>query len=120
MALSVLCSEGAASKFLTRACAIWPHTPYTARPAVRGETPTLLISGALDPLTPPPYAAEVAKGLTNNAQVVFANASHVPANPCIHGIITSFLKTASPKGLATGCVAAFPPLKFVTVMPKLQ
>ena len=142
MALSVLCASDAATaypaaalaqatrgtflgderaQFLKRACAIWPHAAQTAAPApVKADTPALLVSGALDPAVPPAYAASVAKGLPNSAHVVFANAAHVPANPCVHGILTAFFKSGSTAGLDTSCVAAFPPLRFATSMPKVQ
>lgn len=143
LALSVLCSSDAATpypaaalaqatrgtflrderaQYLKRACAIWPHAalPAGASAPVKADTPALLVSGALDPVTPPAYAAAVAKGLPNSAQVVFASASHVPANPCVHGILTAFFKAGSAAGLDTACVAAFPALRFVTSMPKVQ
>jgi fermentation-respiration switch protein FrsA (DUF1100 family) len=87
---------------------------------VRSETPVLLISGALDPVTPPPHAEEVVKLLPGGLHVVVANVGHVPANPCVHGMIAGFLKTGTAKGLDTGCAAAFPALKFATTMPKVQ
>jgi len=142
-ALSILCSSDAAvpypaaalaqgtrgtflrderAQFLKRACAVWPHAAATAAAStpVKGNTPALLISGALDPVTPPAFAASVAKSLPNSANVVFQNAAHVLANQCVHGILTAFFKSGSASGLDTSCVAAFPALRFMTSMPKVQ
>jgi hypothetical protein len=65
-------------------------------------------------------AAGVAKGLPNSTHVVVANVAHVPANPCVHGIVAAFLKDGSSKGLDTACAAKFPPVRFATSMPKVQ
>jgi len=141
-ALSVLCSDGGSpmnaadltaatrgtfqrddrAQFLKHACAIWPRAAGAALSAtpVRAVTPALLISGALDPIVPQTYAAEVAKGLPNSLHVTVANVAHVPANPCVHGMLAAFLKSGTTNGLETGCAAGIPPLKFVTSLPKVQ
>jgi pimeloyl-ACP methyl ester carboxylesterase len=139
LALSVICAQDAASltpaaiaaaakggflrddraQFFKRACAIWPRgaaDPAAASP-VRSDVPALLISGALDPVAPSSYAAEVARTLPKSAHVTVANVAHVPANPCVHGILAAFLKDASTAGLDMACAAKFPPLKFATSMP---
>ena len=138
MALSVLCAQDIGSftpaaiaatratfmrsdrvDFLKRACGVWPHAvpDAAAAAAVRSSVPALLISGTLDPVTPPANGVEVLKTLSNGVHVVVASAAHVPANPCVNGLIASFLKAGSAKGLDTGCAANLPPLKFVTAMP---
>jgi pimeloyl-ACP methyl ester carboxylesterase len=139
MALSVLCAQDVPSftaatiaasargsflhddraQYLKRACTIWPHAvpDAAASTAVRSPVPALLISGALDPVTPAQYAADVAKTLPNGVHVSVVNVSHVPANPCVNGMIVAFLKSGSAKGLETGCAANIPPIKFVTTMP---
>ncbi len=139
MALSVICSQDVPSftpaaiaagtrgtflrddrvKYLTRACATWPHAapdPAAATP-VRAATPALLISGALDPVTPSQHAAEVAKTLPNGVHVVVANVAHVPANPCVNGMIVAFMKAGSSRTLDTACAGNVPPLKFITSIP---
>lgn len=142
MALSVICAQDAAAltpaaistatrgtfvrddraQFFKRACAIWPHgTPnQAAATAVKTDVPALLISGALDPITPSSYAADVARTLPKSAHVVVANVAHVPANPCVHGLVTTFLKDKSAADLDTSCAAKIPALKFATSMPKVQ
>ena len=68
----------AAAADLRDACASWPHR--VERPGffepVHVKTPTLLISGWLDPATPPAWGDEVARGLPNSAHAVFRYAAH--------------------------------------------
>ncbi|WP_312688237.1 alpha/beta hydrolase, partial [Escherichia coli] len=54
------------------ACPVWPHRPAPATDAVplRSDVPALLLSGELDPVTPPRYAAQVLKGLPNGRALV--------------------------------------------------
>jgi pimeloyl-ACP methyl ester carboxylesterase len=85
-----------------------------ATTAVRSDAPVLLVSGALDPITPPQYATDVSRTLPNGLHVVAPNVAHVPANPCLNGMIGAFLKSGTVKGLDTACAARIPPLKFVT------
>ncbi len=51
------------------ACPVWPHRPAPATDAVplRSDVPALLLSGELDPVTPPRYAEQVLKGLPGRA-----------------------------------------------------
>ncbi len=44
--------------------------------AVRSDVPTLLLSGALDPVTPPRWGEEVLRGLGNARHVVAPGAGH--------------------------------------------
>ena len=140
MALSAICARDGASltpaaiaaaargtflrddraRFFKRACAIWPRGAADAASAVRSDVPALLISGALDPVAPSSYAADVAATLPKSTHVIVANVAHVPANPCVHGLVAGFLKAGSTQGLDTTCAAKIPPLKFALSMPKVQ
>ena len=74
MALSVLCSEDAAviargaevgpnGDRLDAACRVWPRgdLPQDYHQPVRAAAPVLIISGRLDPATPPRWAQEAAR-----------------------------------------------------------
>jgi pimeloyl-ACP methyl ester carboxylesterase len=104
---------------LKRACSIWPHAAMDpgSRLPVKSAAPVLLISGALDPITPPKFAAEVAAALPSSAHVVIANATHVPANPCVNALVPAFLRAGTVKGLDTACAGNLPAPKFVTAIP---
>ena len=114
MALSVFCGEnpdGAVGPDeLAPACAKWPRTdpgPVDEGP-VRSSVPVLLISGYLDPITPPSGAAEIAKYLPNSLHLVIRNGSHsyTGLSPCLDGIMASFIEQASVNGLDTACVGS--------------
>ena len=80
------------------ACAEWPHAPLEPGygDPVRSSVPVFLLSGTLDPVTPPRFGAEVAKTLSRSVHVV-APGTHVPAGPCVDSMQQAFLKTASPE-----------------------
>jgi pimeloyl-ACP methyl ester carboxylesterase len=88
------------------ACSVWPKaqlasdydTPY------RSGVPVLLISGNLDPVTPPRWGAEAATYFPNGLHIVVPGA-HVSDSPCLDSIMKQFLKTARAKGLDTSCIA---------------
>jgi pimeloyl-ACP methyl ester carboxylesterase len=88
------------------ACSVWPKAqlaPDYATP-YRSDVPVLLISGNLDPVTPPQWGAEAARYFPNSLHLIVPGA-HVSDSPCLDKIMRQFLKTASVKGLDTSCVA---------------
>lgn len=91
------------------ACARWPRGEvpagfYTLSPA---PVPVLLLSGGLDPATPPRHGERVAQALAPLARhVVVPNAGHgVLALPCMRDVVYRFVDTADP-AQALGSVAA--------------
>lgn len=112
MMLSVLCAEDAPllesentsdtlmgsywEKRLKGGCAVWKVPPQKTayRSPTVHSTPTLMISGYLDPATPPVHAETAAKTLPNTRQVVVRNGSHSFAGMkgCIDLLIASFLE----------------------------
>ena len=64
---------------------------------------SLLISGNLDPVTPPRFGEEVAKNMPNSVHLVSPGA-HVVGNPCLRDIQKQFLETGTVEGLDTSCV----------------
>ncbi len=98
-----------------RACAEWPRGPvpagfYTIAP---GASPALVLSGGLDPATPPRHGARVAQALGAMARhVVVANAGHgVMATGCMPDVIQRFFDAADDRAalaVDTACVSAIP------------
>ncbi len=76
-------------------CAIWQveTLPDSIDDAVHSDVPTLLLSGAYDPVTPAPFAEEAAKTLTQAYQIVDPISSHGTAfgDDCINQITLEFL-----------------------------
>jgi len=101
-------------------CADWPRGPvdpafYRLPPA---SAPTWLLSGGLDPVTPPRHGARVARALGPLARhTVVANAGHgVTALGCVRDAVVRFITTADDRAalaLDADCAAAVPrPLAF--------
>ena len=67
--------------------------------------PTLLLSGGLDPVTPPAYAADVAKTLRNSRHIVAAGYGHnVSPHACAPRLIAAFVDDAGFANLPATCV----------------
>jgi pimeloyl-ACP methyl ester carboxylesterase len=100
---------------LMAACAEWPRPP---RPrdfgrAPKVETPVLLISGRLDPSTPPENGEALARDLRGARHLVVPYGSHSFNNlgGCVDEIIAAFVTRGSAAGLDTSCAEriALPP-----------
>lgn len=90
-------------------CDWWPagdlpadfHTPFDS------EAPVLILSGELDPVTPPQYGEEVAGQYSNSLHLVGRGLGHtVTSHPCFSSIIAEFFESASVDSLDTECMAA--------------
>lgn len=95
------------------ACKIWPRTelPEDHGAAVRAPVPTLLLSGILDPVTPPRWGAEAARNLPHSLHLVVPG-SHGVGGPCIDSIIKQFLETGSESGLDITCIKKLAGISF--------
>jgi pimeloyl-ACP methyl ester carboxylesterase len=92
-----------------RGCAAWPVPADRAkfRTMSRHLTPALLISGELDPATPPANAERARQYLPNSTHVVVPKGSHGGGiQGCLDGVIANFLDTLKPAELDAGCAAA--------------
>jgi len=88
-------------------CTIWPRgaMPADFTTPLRSDVPTLLLSGGLDPVTPPAYAAEVAKTLPNSRQVVASGFGHlVTPHACAPRLVAAFVDTATFDALPASCI----------------
>jgi pimeloyl-ACP methyl ester carboxylesterase len=89
-----------------KACREWPQgkIPSDFHAAIRSKVPTLLISGALDPATPPEASAQAARDLIDSRVVVVKEGTHGTGSPCIDGLISQFVAQGSPSALDASCV----------------
>ncbi|APP75682.1 alpha/beta hydrolase [Xanthomonas vesicatoria ATCC 35937] len=90
------------------ACPVWPTgkraADFTA--PLRSQVPALLLSGQLDPVTPPRYAEVVLKGLPNGRHLVAPRQGHsVMALGCMPKLMAQFLESTDARALDTRCVA---------------
>ena len=97
---------------------MWPKGTVDAsyyRPVV-SDVPTLVLSGEVDPVTPPGWGQSVAKHLSHSKHIVVPATGHgVVTTPCGNHIVTDFIDEGSAEGLDIECVASVrrPPF-FVT------
>jgi pimeloyl-ACP methyl ester carboxylesterase len=100
----------------TRACRLWPRgaVPDDFYEPVRSDVPALLLSGGIDPATPPRHAQEVAKGLTRARHLVAPNLSHgVSLHGCAPRLIEKFVRAGNAEGLDARCLERIPRPLFV-------
>jgi pimeloyl-ACP methyl ester carboxylesterase len=89
------------------ACARWPRgeAPAAAFAPFKTATPTLLLSGELDPVTPPVYGEEVAKGLGNARHLVLRGQGHGAMTVgCTPKLLAQFIEGLQPKALDAKCL----------------
>src|SRR5882672_10605794 len=79
---------------------------------VKSDVPVLVMNGALDSLTPPRYGERVAQSLAHARQLVLPQRGHNDTDPCVNGMIESFMIAGSLAGLDTSCLAKTDDLSF--------
>jgi pimeloyl-ACP methyl ester carboxylesterase len=92
---------------LLQICQTWPHgsVPPDFKQAIVSATPTLLLSGEDDPVTPPENAERVSRSLPNSLSLVASGQGHnVIYRGCFPDIAARFIESGSLAGLETGCV----------------
>jgi pimeloyl-ACP methyl ester carboxylesterase len=97
------------------ACAVWPqsHIPPEYYRSFRTDVPTVLISGEIDPVTPPQWGELALRSFPNGRHLVFPGA-HVSYNDCIAQLARDLRRSGTTVGLDTSCVASVrnPPFAF--------
>lgn len=135
MHLSVICSEDvsritpedlavAARGFFGRAlvddflkaCRLWPRAelPADYDEPVRSTVPVLILSGGIDPATPPRHGDRAAATLPNARHAVAPHLSHgVSGHGCAPRLIEKFVRGADARALDVACLARIPRPLFV-------
>jgi pimeloyl-ACP methyl ester carboxylesterase len=92
------------------ACSFWPRARVSEgffKP-VESLAPTLMLTGWLDPATPPEWAVEVQRRLPNSLNVVIRDGGHGPGGlahvECYTRLLSDFIANGTPFGLDTSCV----------------
>ena len=106
-------------------CAYWPRgeVPAEFYTVPTSRTPVLVLSGGLDPVTPPRHGARVAQALGETAlHVVVPNAGHgLMGLGCLRDLVYRFIdahEDAQALALDTTCASDIPrPPAFVPVQP---
>src|SRR5690606_24699614 len=100
---------------LIEACAQWPTRALDDQyfEPVRADAPVLILSGALDPVTPPRWGELVAQTLPNSRHLVVEGAAHiVTPYGCAADRVSAFVAAADASGLDAGCRAELGPRPF--------
>jgi pimeloyl-ACP methyl ester carboxylesterase len=90
-----------------KACEMWPkgHIDPSYYEPVVSDVPTLILSGDVDPVTPPEWGDAVAKHLRNARHVIVPATGHgVVASACGQQLVRQFVERADAAGLDTSCV----------------
>lgn len=96
-------------------CGIWPQGPVPGdfNEPVSADVPLLLLSGELDPVTPPEYADRVAAHFPNSRHLVAPGQGHIATTRgCMGKIVSEFIIEGSSEDLETGCIADLQPTPF--------
>ena len=89
------------------ACKLWPagSRPASFHRRWRSSLPTLLLSGELDPVTPPDYAREISQGLRDARLLIAPGQGHgVFAAGCMPRLLERFITTLQPLELDASCL----------------
>lgn len=136
LTLSVLCSEdlpratpellaadadndfigGRTGDAFVEMCSVWPQQQ---RPAdwfepVQSDIPTLLLSGALDPVTPPAWAELAAQTLSNSRHLVAPHGAHtIVSHTCANRLAARFIDDLNLAALDEKCLLEQRPTPFI-------
>jgi hypothetical protein len=99
-----------------QACEAWPRAKVDKSFAtpVKSDAPVLMISGDLDPVTPPWIAAAALRSLPNGRQVVGQNLAHSISGGCADQITEEFVRKGSARELDTSCIDKIRRPAFIT------
>lgn len=100
---------------LREICTAWPQGTLSddfGQPVV-SDVPALLLSGEVDPVTPPRYAEEVAEKLSNSRHLVGPGMGHgLIGRGCVSNLVTDFVIAGSAADLDATCVQQLAPPPF--------
>jgi pimeloyl-ACP methyl ester carboxylesterase len=91
-------------------CEIWPRgtRPADFHAPIQSDKPVLILGGAFDPVTPPRYAEQIAKGLPNSRVLIARGQGHsVMGSGCLPRLVGRFVADLDPAHLDAGCIADF-------------
>lgn len=94
---------------MQQSCEFWPQgiLPENYFEPVSSAIPTLLVSGELDPVTPPRWAELAAETLSNSLHLRVPGAHHIASHVgCVDELILDFLNAGGSDNLDTACISA--------------
>ena len=98
----------------TGMCDGWPRGRLSAERTASSEVPALLLSGALDPVTPPSWGELALESFANGRHFVVPGAAHnTGGSRCVQELMARFIEAGSAAGLDGSCVQNIERPKFV-------
>jgi pimeloyl-ACP methyl ester carboxylesterase len=100
-------------------CKVWPRGPVDAdlHSPVHSDTPTLLLSGEADPVTPPADAERAAATLTRHRHLILHGEGHGQLTTgCVPRLMADFLDSTATDLLDTACLDQHTPEPFFLSM----
>ena len=89
----------------TKVCESWPRGDQPRREPTRSAKPVLLLSGEIDPATPPRWAEKAKETLPNSKHFVLPGVGHgATAEGCVPRLISQFIDQASVAKLDGACL----------------
>lgn len=124
MELSVICAEDAPElrvrpedearlignllpKLVLAQCPLWPTgtRPDGFKQPVVSDKPVLLLSGEWDPVTPPRFAEQAARGLSNSRHLIAKGRGHIVLQRgCMAKLAAKFVDELKPAALDASCL----------------
>jgi pimeloyl-ACP methyl ester carboxylesterase len=93
---------------IAEACEVWPRgvLPAGYHEPVSSERPVLILSGALDPATPPRWGEAIARHLPQARHVLAPGVGHnVLPHGCVPDVVARFVETGTAEELDASCIA---------------
>ena len=90
-----------------KVCASWPRGTVADdyHEPIRSDVPALVLSGELDPVTPPRWGEAIAQGLPNSRHIVVPGVGHgTSALGCVPSLIADFIRDGTAADLDAECV----------------
>lgn len=89
------------------ACSVWPKgdVPKDYYRPLRSRVPAILVSGNLDPVTPPSWGEIALRYFPNGIHIVLPG-THTPTNDCVNDLGRKLFLTGTTRGLDGNCAAA--------------
>lgn len=88
-------------------CRYWPHgqRPPGFHDPIVSPIPSLVLSGQMDPVTPPRYGLSIASGLSQGRWLTLKGQGHaVSTVGCMPRLIKQFFQTANAQAIDTSCL----------------
>jgi len=105
------------TKTFTQACSVWPKYPVDSSFAepVSSDIPTFILSGELDPVTPPQWGELAKETLSNSRHFIAKKGAHTPiVSSCAHKLATKFIEELNLKEIDDSCLQEDAILPFLT------